>query len=154
MEELFGECCGFVLSRLFLTAYIFLIETQIVERRESIIKNGRALQDSLHIPECICVFTKEDPGMADENLRWGGIALAFSFLFAVLGLGCRLPSVGTFWDSGVIFLGLVIPTCINSLTFLILILAKRRRSSFLRRHGYFPPEEDLKRPVTAHWIYD
>lgn len=153
MEDTMAECCEWILGRILLSAYIYLIEKQIVSRRAFITKHGRLLQDYLQIPVCLWVFSKEDPGMADDELRVSAVLLGISFLMAGLALGAVMPMKGTFWDPWVIGLGIVNPIGVVVLCWFGLVLAKRQRLSWVRRHGYNPPEESLEQSIQGVWVY-
>ncbi|OTA62015.1 hypothetical protein K449DRAFT_434350 [Hypoxylon sp. EC38] len=65
MEECLGgvcaEICGKFLLNGLTTAVLFIVEKQIVQRRELVIRLGRQTQRILHMPECLSVFTEEKP---------------------------------------------------------------------------------------------
>ncbi|KAI2618604.1 hypothetical protein GGS26DRAFT_595896 [Hypomontagnella submonticulosa] len=121
------EICGQILFRGIATAVIYTIDKQIVQRRDVLVRYGRQVQKTLDLPDCICVFTAEDPGMADDDIRLAGMFLSFSLFFACLVTFGRVSSRGTIWDPYVLGFGVVNPVCTFILVWLMLILAKRRR---------------------------
>ncbi|KAL7624671.1 hypothetical protein AAE478_006241 [Parahypoxylon ruwenzoriense] len=122
-----GEICGkFVLNGL-ATAVLFIIEKQIVQRRELVIRLGRQAQRILHMPECLCVFTEEEPGMLDSDIRMAGTCLSISYLFASLAVLGATTLRASFRDPWVWTFGIAIPLCVSMLVWLMLIESKRRR---------------------------
>lgn len=68
------ECVAEVLlgtvTRLFLTISVVLIDKQVVERRDRIVRKGRQLQKALRLPECLCVIAHAEPGILHRDLRF------------------------------------------------------------------------------------
>ncbi|KAF3763298.1 hypothetical protein M406DRAFT_73915 [Cryphonectria parasitica EP155] len=86
-----GECCMNVTCRVFLTIGVVVIDRLVVAQSDTIIQRGRQTQRALHLPQCMCVFSDEDPGMSRREIRMAGkllglatLAFAFGILIAVL----------------------------------------------------------------------
>ncbi len=123
--ECLAECLVGTITRIFPTIFVVLIDQQIVQRRDEIVRNGRQLQKTLRLPDCMCVIAHAEPGLLHGDLRLAAQLLGFACLSGNLGMGLALYK-GTFWDSwvfGFIFIG---PACLLVLLFLSLFLAKRR----------------------------
>ncbi len=124
MESL-AECLLGIIIRAFLSLYIVIIDKQIVQRRDQIVRIGRQLQKILHLPNSICVIPNIEPGILYEDLRLAAELFGCMCLISTLGLGLALLK-GTLWDFwvfGFIFIG---PACLIGVLFLSLVLAKRR----------------------------
>ena len=131
MSSYFADCLGQLLTELILRTIIYaafiVIETQVIQRRDSIIQWGRQAQNRLHIPECMRIFTEKDPGMQVEDMRMAAEILGFACLLAFFGQIGAL-AIGTVWDPWVFGLVFVGPGCLLGLLWLILALSKRRLS--------------------------
>ena len=124
-DECIAQCLAHVIFRCFLTAVVHITEKHVVERRESIIRYGRQLQDNLRLPDCIRVFAATDPGMPDGDIRIAAYVLGLcGFLAVVAGL---YGLTSTIRDPLVLFPGIIGPGCAILLLWLGLALAKRRR---------------------------
>ena len=125
--EYLGEFAMQCIFRCSLTMIVVLIDKQIVQRREVVIRRGRQLQNLLRLPQWMRVFTETDPGMLDGDIRMSAEILAMSSLIAGLGATVALAKE-TPWDPYVLSLGAVVPTCINVILWLSLIQSRRRLS--------------------------
>lgn len=156
-EDACGECVLQIIFRCCITAAVIFTEIHIVPRRAAIIRQGRLIQDWLHIPEPVRIFSETNPGMVDRDIRLGtgviGIS-AFLSILGILAIVSRWPSwpPAFFWLEGVSF-------CIVVLAWLRFALARRRRQASQTAKGYGsivadeedleearPPEFDLRDP--------
>lgn len=96
------------------------------------IRRGRNFQRTLHIPECLRVFSDTDPGMEDESIRMGAELIGVACVFAIFGLGMVAPMKGTIFHVYVVVLGVVVPTCLVLVARASLIYRKRRWDKRLR----------------------
>ncbi|KAF4464786.1 hypothetical protein FALBO_8376 [Fusarium albosuccineum] len=154
MEEFLGECLGPCLCRTTASIYLYLVDVYIIQpRRHVIIQRGRRLQAALGLPECLCSFAQQDPGMAGDDMRTAAGLLGVSWLLsAAVGLWVVMPSsTGTLLDPLVLGLGIVNPICMVCLVWLHLILSKRSRVSYLRRTGQALPERRLDAAIGDFW---
>lgn len=127
-NDCIAECCGQVLLRCFLTGVIPFFDWLVMRRKESIIRNGRRIQEFLHLPECLQIFAKNDPGMRDRQLQRSSHVLAFIWLFQVSGLLAALGT-GKVWSLVVLIPGVVIPFCLFSILYLWLVTSRRKLSA-------------------------
>jgi hypothetical protein len=127
------ELCGQVILRALATAMIYPIDWLVVRRRSFIVRHGRQIQQTLNLPNCVCVFTAEEPGMPDGDLRKASLVLSISFFFAGLGLFVTAPLKETLWDSWVLTLGVFNPICVTGGVWLVLLASKRERLSRVQR---------------------
>ncbi|KAK1772214.1 hypothetical protein QBC33DRAFT_520574 [Phialemonium atrogriseum] len=101
MSDGLGECLGELLvnvvGRAILTGAVIVIDKQIVQRRDVVIRWGRQFQNWFPLPEWMFIFAENDPGMPDTDMR--------------------IP-----WALGFMVVG---PGCIAGLVWLVLILSKR-----------------------------
>lgn len=102
----------------------FIIEHYIVERRELVIRHGRQLQRYLRLPDCLCIFAETDPGMLDDDIRLASMLLAIASFSSILGLLAGIAE-GTI-SHAVLIAGIVLPTCLIILLWLLLCLSRRR----------------------------
>ncbi|KAK3938762.1 hypothetical protein QBC46DRAFT_439664 [Diplogelasinospora grovesii] len=141
--ECLGELAAQCIFRTFLTVIVVIIDKQIVQRRDVVIRRGRQLQNLLRLPEWMRVFSETDPGMLDKDIRTSAECLAASSLSAGLGVTAALAK-GTLWDFWALSLGVAIPVCINIVVWLMLIHSKRRQSRaqpLLIGNGYRSKEQ-------------
>lgn len=156
-EDVCCECVLQIIFRSCITAAVIFTESQIIPRRAAIIRQGRRIQDWLHIPEPLRIFSETNPGMVDRDIRLGTGAIGISAFLSTLGMlaiVARWPSWPPvfFWLEGVSF-------CIVSLAWLRFALASRRRQASRTAKGYGsivadeedleearPPEFDLRDP--------
>jgi hypothetical protein len=121
-----AECC----FRTSLTVYLVVIEYQIVQRRDVLITHGRKVQNMLHLPKGMCVFSEEDPGMPDDDIRVSAMSLSISFTLAILAIllvACTKATV-VFWDPWILGFVVVNPICVTVTVWLLLALSKRKRA--------------------------
>jgi len=115
------------------------------------------------MPECLRIITKTDPGMPDEVIRMSAELIGFSCLLSALGPAAAL-SKGTIWNPWVLGMGVIGPGCSMSLTWLVLVLSKRRRLRTTShklgiKDGYHTPHPtlqdgrnvDLERTIGVVW---
>lgn len=122
-SEVFAQCLG----RLYAAALVIIVERQIVQRRDLVIRYGRRLQRFLRLPEYMCVVSETDPGMLDQDIRIGAELLCFLCVpMCVSGLVLAV-AFGTLGHPVVIGLTIVGPGCIAVIAWLVLILRKRSR---------------------------
>ena len=140
MEGCLAELVIGFISRGLLTGFVFLIDRQIVQRRDLVVRLGRRAQDIFHLPEWMCVFTAEDPGMSYNNIRMSASLLGFSYLWVPFAFFLLMPMKGTIWDPWVLGLGVVNPACFSFFTWLTLIFLKGRQD---RQSGPGGLEVDL-----------
>ncbi|KAI1461005.1 hypothetical protein F4805DRAFT_454454 [Annulohypoxylon moriforme] len=136
MAGLCTEICGELVLNVLATTFLFIADKLFVQRRQSVIWIGRRTQRILHIPECLCVFTEEDPGMLDSDIRMSGTVLILTYFMAgmaMLSTTVMRPDARVAW---LCFSGIILPLSSLMIIWLGLILSKRRRFS----HG--GPKED------------
>lgn len=123
-DEYIAGCCFHVAFRCLLAGIILVIDWLVMRRKESIISNGRYIQDSLHLPETLQIFAKTDPGMQDRQLHTGSHVLVLIWLSQALGL---LAALGTekVWSLAVLIPGLVVPLCLFCILYLWLVISRR-----------------------------
>ena len=114
-----------IITRVFLSASIVIIDKQIVQRRDQIVRKGRQLQKMLHLPDYMCVIASVEPGILHRDLRLAAELLGFTCLIGTLGLGLAFLK-GTLWDFWVLGFLCIGPACLVGVLFLSLALAKRR----------------------------
>lgn len=114
-------------SEAYATIGFRLIDTQIVPRRETIIRHGRHIQNALHIPTWARVFTETDPGMEDRDIR---LSAKFIFTaFTIFGAGLLLAFArGSFWTVFSMAFMVVIPGCLLTLLWIGMAFSRRRRA--------------------------
>ncbi|KAH6887565.1 hypothetical protein B0T10DRAFT_73083, partial [Thelonectria olida] len=151
MDDCMEQCCGQLVFRCLLTSFVLFVDSQIVERRDTIIHVGRLAQTNLHVPECLCVFTNEDPGMTDDNIRITGEVLMVSYFFAAMGLFLVAPKKGTLWDVYALGLGIVNPACVGFVMWLYLLLSKRERLSRAMHGQKEPPPRKVNSSLEEIW---
>ncbi|KAK4151874.1 hypothetical protein C8A00DRAFT_35444 [Chaetomidium leptoderma] len=79
-----------------------LVDAILLPRRDTIIRRGRQVQDTLRLPNCLRVFSDRlEPGMTDCQIRIAGQFSVFAGLFVVLGSIVALLE-GTMLDPGII----------------------------------------------------
>lgn len=104
-----------------------LIDTQIVPRRDSIIRHGRQVQDYLHIPTWARVFTETDPGMPDADIRLAAKFIFTAFTSFAAGLLFAFAR-GSFWTVSSLAFVVVIPGCLLTLLWIGMSFSRRRRA--------------------------
>ncbi|KAI0157591.1 hypothetical protein GGR57DRAFT_510608 [Xylariaceae sp. FL1272] len=72
------------LFRMIITKCITSVERLVVPQRNRIIQTGRAWQRTLHLPNSICPFAADDPGMSTRRFRT--IAYTLGSILVCLGL--------------------------------------------------------------------
>ncbi|KAI6084140.1 hypothetical protein F4821DRAFT_177838 [Hypoxylon rubiginosum] len=131
MEECLAECCGQICVRLsFLglaTAMLHIVDKLIVQRRELVIRLGRQAQRILHVPECLRVFSDEEPGMLDGDIRMAGTCLIISYLIATTPFLVATLLGASLWGPGTWTLGIANPLCVSIVVLVELIKSKRKR---------------------------
>ncbi|KAI0103113.1 hypothetical protein F4776DRAFT_668904 [Hypoxylon sp. NC0597] len=136
MEECLGGLCAEICGRFVLnglaTAVLFIVEKQIVQRRELVIRRGRQAQRILHVPECLTVFTEEEPGMLDSDIRLAGTCLSISYFFASLAIFCVATLGASIWGPSFWIFGIANPLCVSTVIWLMLIESKRRRLRYTK----------------------
>lgn len=105
----------------------YLVDTQIVPRRDTIIRHGRYLQNALHIPTCACVFTETDPGIEDRDIR---LSAKFIFTaFTIFGAGLLFAlGRGSLWNIFSLAFMVVVPGCLLTLLWIGMAFSRRRRA--------------------------
>jgi hypothetical protein len=126
MSEVLGDVVMNVVVRSFLTAGVIIIDKQVVQRRDIVIRRGRQLQDLLRIPQCIQVITDTDPGMPDGEIRMSAEFLGLCCFISAFGLVLALAK-GRIWDPWVLSFGATAPGYLLSVLWLVLVVSKRRR---------------------------
>lgn len=102
MDEIAGAIC----ARVIMAGWMYAIEKTIVERRDLITRIGRRIQDDLDVPECLHIFTKQDPGIPADILRVTAVTLSLVYFFAFLVVVFRSPFAEPIWDPWVLGMGL------------------------------------------------
>jgi hypothetical protein len=151
MDDCMEQCCGQCMFRCLLIGFVLFVDSQIVERRDTIIHVGRLVQTNLHVPECLCVFTEEDPGMSDDDIRITGEIMMVSYFFAAMGLFLVAPKKGTLWDAHVLGLGIINPLCVGFVMWLYLLVSKRERSGRMMNGQKEQPPRKVNRSLEEIW---
>ena len=116
---------------LFSEAYRFigfrLIDTQIVPRRDTIIRHGRHIQNMLRIPTWARVFTDTDPGMPDMDIQLAAKFIFMAFTFFAVGVLFAFMRGSFSSVSSLAFMG-VIPGCLLTLLWVGMAFSRRRRA--------------------------
>lgn len=128
MDECLGEICVSVVFRVILSICVFVIDYQVLSRSDSIIRRGRQIQDLLHLPRWMRVFSDEDPGMSKSKIRLAAEILALSALLSLIGTVVAFGK-GTVINWATLTLSVVLPICINATLWLRLALSNRKRAS-------------------------
>jgi hypothetical protein len=147
MAESLVEMFAFLVVNILMFGYValaaYIIDTHLVQRRERVVRVGRRVQNLLHLPGWMRVFTETDPGMLNKDIRSAAQGLSWSVLIAFFGFLVALTK-GTIWDPWVLSLGFAIPFSMNILIWLELVYFRRRlarrleseRLSLVEHEGY------------------
>lgn len=130
-----GACAEFIVKiccRGFFALGAVLIDYQVVQRRDAVIRLGRNVQRTLHIPDCMCVFSDTDPGMEDESIRMGAQLVGLACVLVIFGLGMVAPLKGTILDACVLSIGVAAPLFLVLIAWVALIYDRRRRDKQMR----------------------
>ena len=155
MESLAEFLLGTV-TRAFLSVSIVIIDKQVVQRRDQIVRKGRQLQTILHLPDYICVIANAEPGILHRDLRLAAELLGFTYLIGTFGLALALCK-GTLWDFWVIGFIFIGPACLVGVLFLSLVLAKRQllrdgeKIDDTINSGHGGRNIELERSI--HWVW-
>lgn len=141
-EECLPALVASVTWRSIVTIIIWIIEKQVVSRKHRVIAVGRHLQHLLHVPECLSVFTFEDPGMADDDIRLSALVICSSVFGVFLAFFVIMPIQETIWSGWILGFGIANPCCVCILVWVQLIVARRRRLSRRDLHGALESDSD------------
>ncbi|KAI0382220.1 hypothetical protein F5Y04DRAFT_280005 [Hypomontagnella monticulosa] len=94
VAECLCEICGQVTMRGIATIITYTVDRHIVQRRDIVVRYGRQAQKSLNLPDSICIFTAEDPGILDGDLRTACSLWGFSLVFAWVFTSLAVLAVG------------------------------------------------------------
>lgn len=107
------------------------IKREVRLRRDLHVRRGRRLQRALRLPECMCVFAEEDPGVMDTDLEIAFLCWfsgAWFILFELIAMFARRA----IWDPMVLGCGLFAPVFCFGTAWLVLRCGKR---SLERKHN-------------------
>ncbi|EQL01005.1 hypothetical protein OCS_03279 [Ophiocordyceps sinensis CO18] len=126
-EDLVAECVIQVVWRCLFTGITILINRHLVSRREAVTRHGRRLQQLLRIPEYLHVFSDSDPGILDGDIIFGVQWLIAAGLSSASGAALALLGA-PLWHPSVLGFGLVVPSCVVGIIWLMLAHTNRVRS--------------------------
>jgi hypothetical protein len=125
VSEFFGKFLFEVVGRGLLIGTIYVIETQIIKRRNLLVRYGRKCQKALRLPKRMCIFAETDPGILQTDIRMGILCLGSAWGF--VGAGALVATAtGTIWNPLVLGLGVVAPGFFVGILWLVLAASRRR----------------------------
>lgn len=123
-----------IACRTVLSKGVISIDTLVVRHADAIIRRGRQIPITLHLPTWTRVFSDEDPGTPTTDLQNAGQLLGVAALLFSLGVLVAFMA-GTVLHWFTLAIGLGFPACIISILWLKLALSNRRRLSRRRSPG-------------------
>ncbi|KAH7274183.1 hypothetical protein B0J15DRAFT_122591 [Fusarium solani] len=116
------------MGHLFAACVDHLLAQACKEIEKTVIYYGQRTQRAFCLPECICVFSDEAPGMPEYDFWMAQRALTVSFIACGWTLLVTMPEQHlTYWDPWVIGLGFVNPVVVVAIVWHRLVQSKRRR---------------------------
>jgi hypothetical protein len=113
---------------------VLITERQFVQRRKLIVGTGRWFQRTLHLPQYLCAFTTDDPGITKNALRKSAMVMMASLTVASLFVGPAfyINGLGDLRNPFVLGFGIVNPIFFSSMVWIVLAITKQPEPSSTR----------------------